>query len=198
MKGIILLNGEPYNNSIRKEKGDIVVCCDGAYRWAERKVEIDVTLGDFDSLNYVPENSIVYPAEKNYTDGELALNYLTGKTDKILIYGGGGLREDHFIGNLSLLYLALNRNIDCRMITNTAEIYAFNKRINDSGFKGQIISVVPFSDIVHIYESKGLKYPLNELTLEKWSTRGISNEISESSFSLDIRAGTAIIFKIRR
>jgi thiamine pyrophosphokinase len=198
VKGIILLNGEPYNNSIPKDKEDIVVCCDGAYLWASKLIDINVTLGDFDSLDFIPEGSIVYPSEKNYTDGELAVYYLTGKVKDIIIYGGGGKREDHFLGNLSLLYLALKRGINCTMITHTAEIYVKDKSFSDIGNKGQIVSVVPFSDIAHINKSKGLKYPLNNLTLEKWSTRGISNEISDNEFSLEIKNGTVIIFKIRR
>jgi thiamine pyrophosphokinase len=198
VKGIILLNGEPYNNSIPKDKGDIAVCCDGAYIWAKDKVEIDLTIGDFDSLPFIPEKSLVYPSEKNYTDGELAINYLKGKCNKIEIYGGGGKREDHFIGNLSLLYFALKNGIGCTMINENCEIYAAEKLVKGNGEKGQIISIVPFSDILHINMSEGLKYPLNGLTLEKWSTRGISNEILEKNFSFEIDVGTALIFKIRR
>ena len=44
-----MLNGEPYDGAI--EKGNaFVVCCDGALQWAEKKVEIDLKAGDFDSL----------------------------------------------------------------------------------------------------------------------------------------------------
>ena len=54
MKGIILLNGEPYSGEIKRD-GAIVYCCDGAYEWAKAKVKIDKNLGDFDSLGYVPD-----------------------------------------------------------------------------------------------------------------------------------------------
>ena len=53
MKGIILLNGEPYAEKI-DDCGALVYCCDGAYRWAKGKLRIDKNLGDFDSLDEVP------------------------------------------------------------------------------------------------------------------------------------------------
>lgn len=103
MKGIILLNGEPYAGDIGKKEGDIVLAADGALAWAKDKIGIDITAGDFDSLGYVPANSVVYPSEKNFTDGEIALDLLIGKgCREIEIYGGGGKREDHFFGNLQL------------------------------------------------------------------------------------------------
>ena len=48
-RGIILLNGEPFQDQI-DDKGALTVCCDGALRWAQGKVRIDLCAGDFDSL----------------------------------------------------------------------------------------------------------------------------------------------------
>ena len=48
MKGIILLNGEPYPYAIDAGNA-LVYCCDGAYKWAKSKVRIDKNIGDFDS-----------------------------------------------------------------------------------------------------------------------------------------------------
>ena len=53
MKGILLLNGEPYSGAIDAE-GAVVYCCDGAYEWAKDRVRIDKNVGDFDSLGYIP------------------------------------------------------------------------------------------------------------------------------------------------
>ena len=97
MTGILLLNGEPPEEKIRLEKDVFVACCDGAYRWAMDKAgRADLLTGDFDSLGYVPENGVRYPEEKNFTDGELALEkLLEAGLKEISIYGGGGGREDH-------------------------------------------------------------------------------------------------------
>ena len=52
-RGILLLNGEPYEGRI-DDSDALVVCCDGAYAWAHGKVRIDKNVGDFDSLPYIP------------------------------------------------------------------------------------------------------------------------------------------------
>lgn len=97
MRGVLLLNGEPYTGKIDAENA-FVVCCDGAYEWAKDKVEIDENVGDFDSLPYMPAPppAKVYPSQKNHTDGEIGLaRLLEIGCKEIAVYGGGGGREDH-------------------------------------------------------------------------------------------------------
>ena len=62
MRGVLLLNGEPYAGEIDGENA-YVVCCDGAYRWANGRVRIDENVGDYDSLDYIPQPppSKIYP-----------------------------------------------------------------------------------------------------------------------------------------
>lgn len=182
MKAIILLNGEPYRGEI-STVGARVYCCDGAYEWAKGKVKIDENLGDYDSLSYLPEPAPkeIYPSEKNYTDGEIALfRAIEAGADEIEIYGGGGRREDHFLGNLHLLYAACERGVRAKMITNNATLFAEEGRVELCGAKGKTLSVVPFGGTAHIIDSGGLKYPLHELTLRYGSTRGISNVALEN------------------
>lgn len=179
MRAIVLLNGEPYRGAI--EDGDaLVLCCDGAYDWAKGRVHIDVNLGDYDSLSYVPDPppAQVYPSEKNYTDGELALQRaMAAGADVIEFYGGGGGREDHFLGNLHLLYAACRRGVRAVMVTNYARIFAAEGSVELCGLRGKTVSIVPFGGPAHILESGGLYYPLPD-TFVYGSTRGISNVIT--------------------
>ena len=93
-RGVIFLNGEPYRGPMDCE-GALTVCCDGALRWAECRARIDIKAGDFDSLGFVPAGALTYPSEKNFTDGEIALDLLIGRgCGRIDIYGAGGGRED--------------------------------------------------------------------------------------------------------
>lgn len=177
MKAIILLNGEPYGGVIDGENAR-VYCCDGAYEWAKGKVRIDENLGDYDSLSYLPHPppAEIYPAEKNYTDGEIAVRRAIERgADEIEIYGGGGGREDHFLGNLHLLYAALSCGVRAVMITDRSRIFASEGLTRLDGLRGKTLSIVPFGADAHIMESSGLKYPLCELPLTYGSTRGISN-----------------------
>ncbi len=179
MRAIVLLNGEPYRGAI-EDGGALVLCCDGAYDWAKGRVHIDVNLGDYDSLSYVPDPppAQVYPSEKNFTDGELALQRaMAAGADIIEFYGGGGGREDHFLGNLHLLYAACRRGVRAVMVTNYARIFAAEGSVELCGLQGKTVSIVPFGGPAHILESGGLYYPLPD-TFVYGSTRGISNVIT--------------------
>lgn len=179
MRAIVLLNGEPYRGAI-EDGGALVLCCDGAYDWAKGRVRIDVNLGDYDSLSYVPDPppAQVYPSEKNFTDGELALQRaMAAGADVIEFYGGGGGREDHFLGNLHLLYAACRRGVRAVMVTNYARIFAAEGSVELCGLRGKTVSIVPFGGPAHILESGGLYYPLPD-TFVYGSTRGISNVIT--------------------
>ncbi len=197
MNVIILLNGEPYTGAIEAENA-YVICCDGAYEWAKGKVKIDETIGDFDSLGYLPDPPPrkVYPCEKDETDGELAVDRaLELKADWVVIYGGGGGREDHFLGNLHLLYKICKEGVCAAMIANGAHIYACKE--GEHRFpckKGQTVSLLPFGGDAHILYSDGLKYPLNDLKLNYGSTRGISNLTERGEeFSLFVKRGYVLV-----
>ena len=179
MKAIVLLNGEPYRGVIDCA-GATVYCCDGAYDWAKGRVRIDVNLGDYDSLSYLPDPppAEIYPSEKNYTDGELALmRALSAGADEVEFYGGGGGREDHFLGNLHLLYAACRHGVHASMITNHATIFAADGLVSLDKIAGRTISIVPFGGEAHIMESGGFYYPLPGKFVYG-STLGISNVVT--------------------
>lgn len=68
MKGIILLNGEPYKKKIDDSLA-FVICADGAYNWAKGKVRIEENLGDFVPRRVPRLSAKVFPAEKILTTG---------------------------------------------------------------------------------------------------------------------------------
>ncbi|MCM1438641.1 MAG: thiamine diphosphokinase [Roseburia sp.] len=199
MKGILLLNGLPYTGEI--DCGNAyVVCCDGAYKWARGRVKIDENVGDFDSLDCIPQPppEKVYPAEKDFTDGEIALFRLIGKgVDKIEIYGGGGGREDHFLGNLHLLYAAHSRNIRAEMIGESSRIFAAGGRIELNGICGKTFSLLPFGGSVHIMGSTGCKYAYPE-KIGYGECRGISNIAVSNAASVEIGENDCALIIINR
>ena len=193
MKGILLLNGEPYSGKI-DDADAVVYCCDGAYDWAHGRVRIDKNIGDFDSIKGVPEPppEELYPAEKDLTDGELALvKLIAAGVDEIEIYGGGGGREDHFLGNLQLLYLAHKSGVKCTMVTDRSYIFPASGIIPLGGYNGKTISVLPFGASLHILDFKGLKYAYPQ-TISYGECRGISNVVKENCAYLNVD-GVALI-----
>ena len=194
MKAIILLNGESYAGAIETSNA-YVYCCDGASGGAKHKLKIDETLGDFDSLNEVPSPapSAVYPSEKDMTDGEIALlRAIEAGYTRIEIYGGGGGCEDHFIGNLHLLYTALEKGVKAELVTNYARIFAAEGRIELNGFKGRTVSVAPFGGSAHIMDCDGFYYPMPERFVYG-STRGISNVVTADRASFTAE-GKVLVF----
>lgn len=196
---IILLNGEPYAGEIDPQ-GRYVICCDGAYGWAKGRVKIDETLGDFDSLGYLPDPppEKIYPSEKDETDGELAIDRAAELgAVSVTIYGGGGGREDHFLGNLHLLLKALRAGAAfATLVTNGAAISLCGTgRHSFSAKRGQTVSLLPFGKDAHIMNMEGLKYSEADLWLRYGSTRGISNIAErDGEFSFLIEEGCALVF----
>ena len=179
-------------------RGRFTVCCDGALRWAEGRAHIDVKAGDFDSLGFVPEGALTYPAEKNFTDGEIALELLLGRgCTRIDIYGAGGGREDHLFGNLQLLLAGFRRGAFTVMHTNYVDAYCARGQVCWRGLRGRTLSLAPAGERAHIIESEGLKYPLCDLTLRAGSCRGISNVIEADEARILCDAGTLFVFEVR-
>jgi thiamine pyrophosphokinase len=199
MKGILLLNGEPYRGEIGGALDgakSLVVCCDGAYRWAKGKVRIDENVGDFDSLDEapMPAPKAIYPTEKDFTDGEIGLfRLLDSGCDEIEIYGGGGGREDHFLGNVHLLYAALMRGARATMRTNDARIFLVRDRAELSGMAGKTVSLLPFGGEARVGKSSGFYYPLAGLVLSYGSCRTLSNVVQSDDAYFEVDFGTVLV-----
>jgi thiamine pyrophosphokinase len=198
MKGIILLNGEPYLGEIDQTDSH-VICADGAYNWAKDRIKIDETVGDLDSVigEIQPLPSVVYPSEKDQTDGEIAIERMLAlraehKIDRVEIYGGGGGREDHFLGNLHLLYRCAKQGLPCTMYTNNSMLFAFLGGITLTGLKGETLSLLPLGGDVEIESTSGLKYSADGLTLGYGSCRGISNVVVDDKAEIVINSGVAL------
>lgn len=197
MKGIILLNGEPYTKPINAENA-VVYCCDGAYSWANGRVRIDKNIGDFDSLHQTPypPPEEVYPAEKNFTDGEIALyKMLAAGVDEIEFYGFGGGREDHFLGNIQLLYRAHTAGVKCRAFTDRSVIFPAGGKIFFGEFKNKTISVLPFGGTLNIIDSEGLKYAYPQ-KIGYGECRGISNVVLNDGAYLTVDGCALVIINI--
>lgn len=195
MKGILLLNGRPYGGRIDAE-GARVYCCDGAFAWAKGKVKIYKNIGDFDSLKEppFPPPDEVYPSEKDFTDGEIALRRMIDDgIDDITVYGAFGGREDHFLGNLQLLYYACARGVSMRLVSDDSIIFAARNKIELGGYVGRTISVFPFSAPLHILESRGFKYSYPQ-QIGYGECRGVSNIVLSAEASISLRGeDTALV-----
>lgn len=197
--GILLLNGEPWRGPI-DDGNAYVLCADGAYNWAKGRVRIDENLGDFDSASEppVPAPSRIYPSQKDFTDGEIALERLLElfrrrEIVRTEIYGGGGGREDHFLGNLHLLYRACREGLPCTMFTAHAALSVRRGKFTLEKVLGKTVSLLPFGGDAHILYSRGLFYPTENLTLVYGSCRGVSNVGVSENAEIDCDGGFLLV-----
>lgn len=200
-RAVIFLNGDPPTQGeiLASMAGDpFAICADGAYSYLKGVVRPHVLLGDFDSLDpaEVEEGVRVvrFPADKDYTDGHLAVELALGEGCRTAdIYGGFGGRPDMAYANLSLLYQLKRNGGYGRLIgggyTVTLESGAFSAEVKP----GACVSLVPFFESAHILSTKGLKYPLSDAVLDRMHILGVSNVATESRVAAETE-GELLVF----
>lgn len=197
MKGLLVLNGDKNTPLPNAKDYDLVVCADGAFDSARFALSrVDCVVGDFDSLSFQPQDvqTIKLSPQKNFTDGEIALEFMLekGVTD-VEIYWGDGLRIDHFLGNLTLLTRAMNASVSAKMVTQNERIFLCRGNCQFKEVLGKTISLFPFSDFVHIISSSGLQYQTEDLTLTHASARGISNVAIDDVVKINFDKGDCLL-----
>lgn len=175
-----------------------IICCDGA---ADKLIEFGMTpdyiVGDLDSVsertktNYA--DRLVYSTDQETNDQTKAIEFAVKQGfRKAIILGATGKREDHTIGNISLL-LDYAQKIDVISVSNSGFFRPLVKSQTIKSFKGQQVSIFSLGMPSKISSSQ-LKYPLNNTTLNSW-WMGTLNECISDSFSLNFTEGKFIVFQ---
>jgi thiamine pyrophosphokinase len=174
-----------------------IICCDGSARNAiEAGFEPAAIAGDMDSLD---SELLDKYADRIYPDKNQETNDLTkavvwcrnnGFRD-IAIVGATGKREDHTIGNISLLAdYCTDTNVI--MISDTGIFRPFLKSSLINSFPGQQVSVFSIDPETEI-TSHRLLYPLMRTKLKNWWS-GTLNEATSESFSIEFSRGRVIVY----
>ncbi|GAB6010921.1 thiamine diphosphokinase [Viscerimonas tarda] len=199
-EAVILANGEYPEHKIPYSilyNSKYLVCCDGAIKNLENsKLNPNAIVGDCDSLgreNISKYTHIIHQSSEQETnDLTKSVNFCVSRgLRNILILGGTGKREDHTLGNISLLaeYLDLAGNIE--MISNYGIFTPIKSDSQFSSFKGQQVSVFAIDRCeisVH-----NLKYPIENRELTNW-WQGTLNESLGETFTVKT-SGKVIIFR---
>ena len=168
------------------ERASFIVCCDGA---ANEFIEIggkpNAIVGDCDSIskeNIVRFADILYPNNDQETnDLTKSVQFCVDKGMKdIIIVGGTGKREDHTLGNISLLaeYVYIANVV---MATNWGIFTPIKSTTQFKSFIGEQVSI--FSIDHTKVSSQNLKYPLSNRILSNW-WEGSLNESLDESFTI--------------
>ena len=163
-----------------------VVCCDGA---ADRYIATghvpDAIVGDGDSISAENRGKFAQLlhiiAEQESNDQTKAVRFLMehGKR-RIAIVGATGRREDHTIGNISLLIEYARAGCDVRSFTDHGVFIPCNGTTTHKCRKGQQVSI--FSITAKEMSAQGLLYPIYDFN--NW-WQGTLNECTGEEFTIN-------------
>lgn len=162
-----------------------VICCDSAAdafflhegRWPWRIV------GDLDSLRHCADEvacPVIHYAEQETNDLSKAVRYAQGEGFKrIVILGATGKREDHTLGNISLLIEYMRQGLDVKALSDYGSFIPCCDKYATTLPVGTQISIFSFGASGFVAE--GLRYPLYDFT--NW-WQGTLNETIEPYISI--------------
>lgn len=165
---------------------DFIICCDGALRkflrnsisiFGEKKLP-DLVIGDMDSLSGSLKkkygNLIVQVDEQENNDQTKAFKWaIENLSDigNIYIIGATGEREDHTIGNMSLLMEYARSydlsGIEVEMVTDHATAFAATDTFEMDCGIGRRVSIFSPDNSLKIH-SEGLEWPLDNVVFDNW------------------------------
>lgn len=163
-----------------------VACCDGAAdRYIATGLVPDAIVGDGDSISagnrqkYAHLLHIISEQETN--DQTKAVRYLMEKgMHRIAIVGATGKREDHTIGNISLLIEYARKGCDVCSFTDYGMFIPCNGTTTHQCRKGQQVSI--FSITAKNLSTEGLLYPIYDFS--NW-WQGTLNECTGDEFTIN-------------
>ena len=179
------------------EKAATVVCCDGSTaNLLAYGLEPDAIVGDMDSLSDELRSRF---ADRVFVFSEQETNDLTKAVtwcrnngyDDVVILGASGKREDHAIGNISLLAEYV-KDGNAKMVTDHGIFYAYTSSFTLEVLKGQQVSVFSVDPSCEI-TSEGLAYALTKRKLTNW-WQGTLNEATGNTIKIDFVNGPLIVF----
>jgi thiamine pyrophosphokinase len=156
-------------------------------------------VGDLDSLpadlRLLYADRLHHIAEQESNDLTKAVRYASGAGHReALILGATGLREDHTLGNISLLLDYANIMDRIEMLTDYGLFTPVRRNAVFETQPGRQVSIFAPRPGVRI-TSSGLRWPLNDRLLDTW-WQGSLNEALSNEFSIAVSGNSgAIIYR---
>ena len=179
------------------EDTDHIIAADGGLRHTDalgiRPHEI---LGDFDSLGYIPQDSRVFPVEKDDTDAMLAVRRgLSLGYREFWLYGSmDGPRLDHTVANFQTLQFLADRGARGLLIGKTflATVIREGSLQLPAGLTGTISVFCMGADAEGV-TIRGLYYGLEEGVLSAGFPLGVSNHFTGEPAEISVKKGSLLI-----
>lgn len=176
------------------QSAPFVVCCDGATdRYIATGRVPDAIVGDGDSISAANREKFAHLlhiiSEQESNDQTKAVRFLMERGKRrIAIVGATGRREDHTIGNISLLIEYARAGCDVRSFTDHGVFIPCNGTTTHKCRKGQQVSI--FSITAKDMSAEGLLYPIYDFN--NW-WQGTLNECTGDEFTINAK-GEYLLF----
>jgi len=176
-----------------------IICCDGsAEKLINEGLIPNTIVGDMDSLPEALQTkyaSIIHrECDQEYNDLTKAVLFAIKQNPSyIYIVGATGLRDDHTIGNISLLsYYKTLTDIPIELYTDTGKFRPITTGATFDAPIGSKISIFSLDTDLRII-SEGLRYPLDEVIFDSW-WKATLNQTTADSFKLIFESGRVILY----
>lgn len=205
---IIIGNGELDDTDILRKyirKNDIIVAVDGGFDHINKlSLKPDYMIGDMDSIKYLHKNDnsiniLKFPAEKDKTDTELAIEFaLNNKASEILLFAmTSRSRIDHSLNNIFLLEDLARKGIENTLFANNfTRLSAVKNNIKLYKKNGILVSLLPLTQIVKGITTKGLKYKLINGSLYRDKAMGVSNVMNRKEAEIRLSGGVLLVIQV--
>lgn len=192
----------------KKTSSPFIIAADGGCDLISAlHLQPDIVIGDMDSISKDKrkdlENSnipfIIHPREKDKTDSHLALEYAKNSGyNEVVLAGALGGRIDHTLANIHMAgtFLANSPIQHIKLIGSGHEVTIIKSKVSISGHPGETISLIPFTSVVKGVTITGVHYPLDNATLKRGETLGISNYFEDHNANIIIKSGILIIIRL--
>jgi len=198
---IILANGNFPTHKIPLDflhNAEQIICCDGAAQnLLNAGLKPDFIIGDLDSVSEEIKNKfapiILHLAEQETNDLTKAVHFcLENHRTEITILGATGKREDHTLGNLSLLTdYAEKANV--QMLTDDGVFIPLLKTCALESYSGEQISIFSLEPETR-FTFHNLVYPVDNRKLTSW-WQGTLNEAENNCFTIEFDKGKVLVFR---
>jgi thiamine pyrophosphokinase len=204
-KALVICNGDVLSKAkialLLREK-PFIICADGGANKARLLgIRPHAIIGDLDSISsrtrkHFSRVEKIHIADQESTDLEKALDFLL----KLLIpsatvVGATGGRIDHSLANLSILK-KYHKRIRLLFSDPFCDIRIIDNKIVFEAIVGSVISLMPLDRCEGI-QTIGLKYPLDNESLELGEREGASNVVISSPVQITVKKGCLLLFVVK-
>lgn len=177
-------------------ESDTIICADSGYDHAVKMgIEPSVVVGDFDSAGEIPSGiaCLRYPARKDLTDTEIAIEYAREKGFReFLFLAGTGSRADHSLTNILLLKSILERGEKAMLVDEHNKIMITDSVLHLQEPPGSIVSIVPITDCMGV-TTQNLEYPLCNAEMFVGKGLGVSNIMVDDNATISVAKGVLLV-----